>query len=161
MFGSLARSEAIALPVHRTEEQLRDNSNSSYAPGVSAIQPYRQATDRSQAAYGRSDVEQFFADNPLFIGGRAVQGAKSPALGDVEFLTVAQASARLNNEPIGRADDVLVCWVEIIGPLDVSVEISLPATMRTTSPRIPPAPKEILVFDAQTGNLLLSTYGPA
>ncbi len=90
MFGSLTRSEAIALPPHRTEGQLRNNNNSSYAPGVSAIQPIRQVADRAQAAYGRSDVEQFFADNPLFMGGRAVPGATSPTLGDVEFLTVAQ-----------------------------------------------------------------------
>jgi len=106
-------------------------------------------------------VEQFFADNPNFTGGRAVPGAPIPTLGNVEFLTAAQASARLNNEPIGRADDALMCWVEIVGPLDVSMEISVPAALAHGHVPFPPAPKEILVFDAQTGNLLLSTYGPA
>lgn len=161
MFGSLARSEAVAPPMHRMEGQLQDITYNDYAPGVSGIQPGRQVTDRAQAAYGRPEVEQFFADNPRFTRGRAVPGAPIPTLGNVAFLTAAQASARLNNEPIGRPDDALVCWVEIVGPLDVSMEISVPAKFAHSHVPFPPAPKEILVFDAQTGNLLLSTYGPA
>lgn len=53
-----------------------------------------------------------------------------------------------NDEPIGRPDEVLVCWVEIIGPLNVSNLISLPKRKKASPSSIPPAPEEILVFDA-------------
>ena len=115
-------------------------------------------TDRSQAAYGRSEVERYLESNPRLM--RGVPGGPSPKLGTVEFLPAGQASARLNDVSIGRPDDTLVCWVELIGPLDVSNEISVPAFVARSSGPIsfPPAPKKILVFDAQTGNLLLSGY---
>jgi hypothetical protein len=129
-----------------------------YPPGCSAIQPSGQVTDRSQAAYGRAEVEQYLESNPRLM--RGVPGGPSPKLGRVEFLPAGQASARLNDVSIGRPDDALVCWVELIGPLDVSDEISVPAFVAKGSPNIPypPAPKKILVFDAQTGRLLLSGY---
>lgn len=125
-------------------------------PGVSAIEVSRSVADRSQAAYGRDEVARYLAADPGWM--RGVPGSSSPRLGTVAFITAAQASARLNDVPIGRPDDVLVCWVEIIGPLDVSNRISFPAVVKVDPRTIPPAPKEILVFDAQTGNLLLSTF---
>ena len=130
----------------------------NYPPGVSAIQPSKQVTDRSKAVYGQAEVERYLEDNPCLM--RGVPGGPSPKLGTVEFLPADQASARLNNVSIGRPDDVLVCWVQLIGPLDVSGEISVPAFVAAGSPNIPypPAPKKILVFDAQTGHLLLSGY---
>ena len=84
-----------------------------------------------------------------------------PKLGTVEFLPARQAGARASTgESIGRPDDALVCWVELIGPFDINDEISVPAFDAAGSPNIPypPAPKKILVFDAQTGRLLLSGY---
>ena len=129
-----------------------------YPPGVSAIQPSRQVTDRSQAAYGQAEVERYLENNPGLM--RGVPGGPSPKLGTVAFLPAGQASARLNNVSIGRPDDALVCWVELIGPFDVSDDVTVPAIVAATSPSLPypPAPKQILVFDAQTGNLLLSGY---
>jgi hypothetical protein len=129
-----------------------------YPPGCSAIQPSRHVTDRSQAAYGRAEVERYLENNPCLM--RGVPGGPSPKLGTVEFLPAGQASARLNDVSIGRPDDVLVCWVELIGPFDINDEISVPAFVAAGSPNIPypPAPKQILVFDAQTGRLLLSGY---
>ena len=129
-----------------------------YPPGCSAIQPCRHVTDRSQAAYGRAEVERYLESNPRLM--RGVPGGPSPKLGTVGFLPAGQASARLNDVSIGRPDDVLVCWVELIGPFDINDEISVPAFVAAGSPNIPypPAPKQILVFDAQTGNLLLSGY---
>lgn len=126
-------------------------------PGVSAIEVSRPVADRSRAAYGRDEVAQYLADTSGWM--RGVPGSSSPRLGTVEFIAAAQASARLNDEPIGRPDNVLVCWVEIIGPLDVSNLVSFPAIAKIDPRSLPPAPKEILVFDAQTGNLLLSTFG--
>lgn len=83
-------------------------------PGVSAIEVSRPVADHSQAAYGRDEVAQYLAGNSGWMCG--VPGSSSPRLGAVEFIPAAQASARLDDEPIGRPDDVLVCWVEIIGP---------------------------------------------
>ena len=68
---------------------------------------------------------------------RGVPGGPSPTLGTVEFLPAGQGSARLNNASIGRPDDVLVCWVELIGPLDVSDDITVPDFVAATSPSIP------------------------
>ena len=115
-------------------------------------------TDHSQAAYGQAEVERYLHNDPCLM--RGVPGGPSPKLGRVEFLPASQVSARLNNVSIGRPDDALVCWVELIGPFDVSHDISVPAFVKARSPNIsfPPAPKEILVFDAQTGNLLRSGY---
>ena len=129
-----------------------------YPPGVSAIQPSRHVTDRSQAAYGRAEVERYLESNPRLM--RGVPGGPSPRLGTVEFLPASQARARVNHASIGRPDDALVCWVELIGPFDVSQDVSIPALVARRSGPISfaPAPKQILVFDAQTGNLLLSGY---
>ena len=115
-------------------------------------------TDHSQAAYGQAEVERYLHNNPCLM--RGVPGGPSPKLGRVEFLPASQVSARLNNVSIGRPDDALVCWVELIGPFDVSKSVSIPPSLARRSGPISfaPAPKEILVFDAQTGNLILSTY---
>jgi len=153
---TLPRTKAAVSLMHRAEGSVRTDI-SGYPPGVSAIQPGRQVADRATAAFGKAEVAQFLANTTLLM--RGVPGGTPPTLGNVEFLPAVQASARLNGEPIGRADDALVCWVEIKGPLDVSNDITLPSTVRAASPSVPPAAKEILVFDAQTGNLLLSTYG--
>ena len=129
-----------------------------YPPGVTAIQPSRHVTDRSQAAYGRAEVERYLESNPRLM--RGVPGGPSPKLGTVEFLPASQASARVNYASIGRPDDALVCWVELIGPFDVSKSVSIPPFLaRKSGPlSFAPAPKQILVFDPQTGNLLLSYY---
>ena len=129
-----------------------------YPPGCSAIQPSRHVPDRSQAAYGRAEVEQYLESSPRLM--RGVPGGPSPRLGTVEFLPARQARARVNNASIGRPDDALVCWVELIGPFDVSKDVSIPALVaRRSGPlSFAPAPKQILVFDAQTGKLIFSTY---
>src|SRR5690348_9580145 len=108
-------------PIHQGVRQMQREIITE-PPGVSAIEVSRRVADRSQAAYGRAEVARYLADTPGWM--RGVPGSSSPRLGTVEFITAAQASARLNDEPIGRPDDVLVCWVEIIGPLDVSSSIS-------------------------------------
>ena len=63
-----------------------------YPPGVTAIQPSRQVPDRSQAAYGRAEVEQYLESNPRLM--RGVPGGPSPKLGTVEFLPASQVRAR-------------------------------------------------------------------
>ncbi len=129
----------------------------NYPPGVSAIVPRTTVPDANGATYGRAEVEQYLADNPWIM--RGVPGGSVPRLGTVEFITAVEASARRLNVSIGRPDNAIVCWAEIIGPLEVT-GISVPAFIAKQKPPVfsPPAPKEILVFDAQTGNLLLSGY---
>jgi len=157
---------SVAMPIGSwyTEAAVRHTGvqmqriHYDYPPGVSAIQPSRQVTDRSQAAYGRAEVERYLESNPRLM--RGVPGGPSPRLGTVEFLPASQARARVNNASIGRPDDALVCWVELIGPFDVSQDVSIPALVARRSGPISfaPAPKQILVFDAQTGRLIFSTY---
>ncbi len=77
-------------------------------------------------------------------------------------MTVAEATRRLqpqlNDQSIDRSDDMLVCWAEVTGPLDM--HISMPAFVRAreTTKKIPLAEKGVLIFDAQTGNLLLLAF---
>jgi hypothetical protein len=103
-------------------------------------------TDPSQAAFTEDDVRQFLAAYPLFT----TTDGSMPEIARVLFIPASQASALLKGESIGRADTTLVCYVEVQGNL---------STARIHSPGGVNIPSTAhfgdMVFDAQTGNLLL------
>src|SRR2546423_10763374 len=78
-------SVAMAIGSWYTEGAVRhteapmERIRYDYRPGVSAIQPSRQVPDRSQAAYGRAEVEQYLASNPRLM--RGVPGGRRPTRG--------------------------------------------------------------------------------
>jgi hypothetical protein len=123
--------------------------------GMPAIQPGAHVSDPTQAAFTRVEVEQYLARNPGVVS--PIPGSSGGVLANVEFITAAEAGARLrpqlNDRSIDRPDDTLICWAEVTGPLDR--HISVPPCLRAEAARIPPADRGILILDAQTGNLLL------
>ena len=132
----------------------------SYPPGLPAIQPITAPsvsdTGQSAATFGQAEVAQFLAKYPSFM--RGTPDSSGGQLAKVEFISAAEASTRLKGEWIGRSDTTLVCWAEVTGPLDLS-GLSLPAFVVRQHPQpLTAAAKGILVFDAQTGNLLLRSY---
>ncbi len=124
-----------------------------YPPGMPAIGPTLSVTTQSVAAYTQSAVDQYFATHQLFTPMSSTVGTVTKAL----FITAAQASALLRGESIGRPDTALVCYVEVQGPFSPG-NMSMPAIALRLSP-FRPAPLGIAVFDAQTGNLLLTGLG--
>ena len=68
----------------------------------------------------------------------------------VLFIPASEASALMRGASIGRPDTTLVCHVEVHGNLSTSwVHVPMPGIYPAT------AHVGVLVFDAQTGNLLI------
>ena len=139
------RSRGVVMP------ELSTNSN--YVPGLPAIQPTKRVASQAEAAFAEADVRQYLANHPLFKPATPTGGAVTKVL----FITAAQASAMLRGESIGRPDDTLVCLVEVQGPLDMS-GVSVPAGIPMDQSKFKPAQTGVIVFDAQTGNLLITGY---
>lgn len=139
---TLADHSSAALPVASVGPVYQ------YPFGVPAVKPSRAVVDQSAAGLVQADVEQYLAAYPPFkpLGSGVVKLSK------MLILPAAQVSAMLNGEWIGRPDDALVAYVEVSGPLSTA-DVSLPHGITIG----PSAPKGILVFDAQTGNLLVES----
>jgi threonine dehydratase len=104
-----------------------------YPPGVTAIQPSRHVTDRSQAAYGRAEVERYLESNPCLM--RGVPGGPSPKLGTVEFFPASQASARVNNASKVAAMEALGADVRLEGQDFDAVREACEAFVRASGAR--------------------------
>jgi len=117
--------------------------------GVAAIiiTPPQVAAGPSTAAFTESAVRQYVMDHQF----RTTDGT-TPTIAKVLFIPASEASSLMGGESIGRPDTTLVCYVEVHGNLSragIVHEIS-PASTNTQ-----PAQVGRLVFDAQTGNLLI------
>lgn len=93
-------------------------------------------------AFTTADVERYVATHPLLPG---VSGRVKPTVTKIEFVSSAEASNRLAGETTGFPDDHLLCYVELQGP----VTFSGPNGTKVTYPR------GVLIFDAQSGNLVI------
>ncbi len=135
-----------------------------YPPGVPAIAPQPRlraqalantAAYSTTATYTAADVRAFLAAHPLF---QTADGS-APVIDAIDFIPAAQASARLMGESIGRPDTTLVCFVKLHGPIILPHSVMLPThhpvPKRHTHRATTPTRIGQLVFDAQTGNLLL------
>ncbi len=115
--------------------------------GVSAITVPQVAAGPSTAAFTESAVRQYVMDHQF----RTTDGT-TPTIAKVLFIPASEASNLMGGKSIGRPDTTLVCYVEVHGNLSrvgIVHEIS-PASTNTQ-----PAQVGRLVFDAQTGNLLI------
>ena len=144
-----------------------DRSN-QYSPGVIAIHPSLIGTAAFTAAtpaFTAADVASYISAGHLFTAA----GPGGSVVSKVLFLPARQASARLGGESIGRPDGVLVAYVEVTGPLKPdflsvpaeAVQVSIPGQPADPDAGKPvdlsrPKAIGIAVFDAHTGNLLLS-----
>jgi hypothetical protein len=116
---------------------------SSSGPGRPAIRPTQAGTP----AFTETDVREYLATN-VFPGGVTLSGA-SPAITEIMFVTSKQASDIMKGEYVGLPHTAPVCYVQLQGPFS-SESHSSPKGAR-------PATYQLgeMVFDAQTGNLLM------
>jgi hypothetical protein len=105
-----------------------------------------KGADPSTAAYTEADIRQHLAAHPAF----PTTDGSQPVIAKVLFIPASQASALMRGESIGRLDTTLVCYVEVHGNLSTSwVHVPKPGVFPAT------AHVGVLVFDAQTGNVLI------
>jgi hypothetical protein len=114
----------------------------------------RDGDDPSTAAYTEADVRQHLATHPAF----PTTDGSQPVIARVLFIPASEASALMRGTSIGRPDTTLVCYVEVHGNLSTS-------WVHVPKPGVFPAMAHVgvLVFDAQTGNILiggLTVYPP-
>lgn len=127
----------------------------TYPAGIPAIVPLVKVTAKSDSgspAFTVTDVKNYVAEHG-FPGGPVIHGS-SPTVVKVLFITARQASMVMHGESIGRPDNALVCYVLLRGPFDTSY-ISVPITTQQTPTTRKPELFGEMLFDAQTGNLLV------
>lgn len=112
--------------------------------GIPAIAPRPELASSTGARFTAADVIQWVSTHQL---NNQVAGSPAAAVDSVEFMTAQQVSARLHNESTGVADDVLLCFVQVHGTFQTFPPPGIPGMIYHTG---------YLVFDAQTGNLLMS-----
>lgn len=114
--------------------------------GHPAITP-RTSTQNGSPTYTTGDAVQYVQSHrvPHTFGS-----STRPIVDSSSFMTSREASKLLNDEYIGVPDNALVCYVTFHGTFVV------PAPQGQTAAFT----KGIEVFDAQTGNLLLTSLQP-
>lgn len=115
-----------------------------YPAGVPAITP----SMNTSVALTKTDVLQYVKANG-YSGGPVVSGSHL-VVEKVLFITSEQASALLNDESIGRANDTIVCFVQLRGPFLIE-GIDVPYGVSNPNPTIQ---RGYEIFDTHTGNLL-------
>ncbi len=132
------------------------NTGSSNAPGVPAITPRSSANTAGAstgAAYTAADVQQYVLANG-FPGGPVAPGGHLTIV-SIQFIAAQQASNAIG-EDVGRPADTLVCYVKLHGPFIIGA-VSAPYGTTPVSSRTFQTGE--MVFDAQTGNLIMWSAG--
>jgi hypothetical protein len=122
--------------------------------GVPSIQP-RATMKQANAAgpyYTEADVRQFVATHRPDL---TVAGTPNPVVVSGQFLTAKQASAQVSGEEIAASDSTLVCLVFVSGIFNDSSWSPFGGTPNADSTFT----QGWIVFDAHTGNELVSTVG--
>jgi hypothetical protein len=114
-----------------------------YPPGIPAIQP----TKPGIPAYTVEDVRQYVLTYG-FPGGKPLSGGP-PVILAIQFITAQEASILMRGESADRPDTALVCYVLVKGPFDANGKHE-PEPSKAGS-----FAEGEMVFDAQTGNLLV------
>jgi hypothetical protein len=120
--------------------------------GLPSIQPRAALVQAGGAGpyYTEADVRQYVATHrPPFT----VPGTPNPVVVSVQFITAQQASAQLGGESMDVSDSTLVCLVYVSG---IFVDTDGPIGPTAT---VTPFTQGWMVFDAHTGNLLVSDVG--
>lgn len=132
-------------PIHVTGTQ-------QHALGIPAITPraglMASSASSSGPTFTRDDVVHYVAAHPQVLG--AVPGTPAPTVTSVQFVTAKQASTLLHGEAIGLPDTASVCYVRVQGTF---VFNDAPPAFGSKAVTYSAA---VLVFDAHTGNLLVS-----
>ncbi len=128
---------------------MRLTGEQQYPLGIPAITPRASLMSASGPRFTRDDVIQYIGTHPQILG--AIPGKPAPVVTSVQFVTAAQASVLLQGESIGLPDSSPVCIVRAKGSFASSY--SPPILAHTAEA---PAATAVLVFDAHTGNMIIS-----
>jgi len=118
---------------------------SPYVPGVAAIVPHASAVAASGARITTDEVRNYLITQNLLT---PVSGT-TPSIIQIQFLPSSQVRPLLGGDPTGRPDTDLLCYVEVQGPINLGF-VSVPQGLHLANFH-----KGVVVFDAQTGNLLI------
>lgn len=122
-------------------------ASSASGPGMIAIRP---TLSSGNARFTAADVQAYFQAHPAPPQMSLAPGSTAKIL-SIDFITSKEASQRMNGESVGLPDDALVCYVQLSGPFLLD-RVSSPPSAKP----IPPSNTATVVFDAQTGNILVS-----
>lgn len=115
--------------------------------GIPAISARPEIASSTGAHFTADDVKQYIATHRAPY---AVPGSPAPVVVSVQFISAAAASALLDHEDIGVPDNDLVCLVRLSGSFQDDVPAGIQAGIFHDGE---------MVFDAYTGNLLVSSVG--
>lgn len=124
-------------------------SRPSHPLGIPAIKPRTALATRNGPRFTDADVRDYLAAHPLIL--EAAPGTPTPIVKSIQFVTAAQASAMMQGESIGLPDTSSVCVVIVQG---VFISSYGPPTFNNSGASASVTTKT-LIFDAQTGNLLI------
>jgi hypothetical protein len=142
----------VALATPTGPGPLPVTGHATHPLGIPAIQPRAAMAlvDSAGPYYTEADVRQYVATNRP---GFTVPGTPNPVVVSVKFMTAQQASAQLGGESMGVPDSTLLCLVWVSGTFQ---NTHGPVDNTTT---VPTFTQGWMVFDAHTGNLLVSAVG--
>jgi hypothetical protein len=145
--GQVGAANASVTPMPKYLGQPVPANTPQYPPGIPAIQPHlitaNTSGSGSSPAFTAADATQYVTSHPFWHTKILVSGPVKVT--HVEFITSSALSVRLHDENIGRPDAALVCYVQIQGTI-ILPGVKGAHTVHTA----------FEVFDAQTGNLILS-----
>lgn len=136
----LMRNQVQAVTVKRTSQVSQTYSRE---PGIPAITPHL-STAHGGAAFTEQDVRQYISSHPLPPGLSLPAGTKLVIV-KIAFLQSQQVSGLTEGESTGMPATHLLCYVELHGVANFSGPGGTTGTLQ----------KIEMVFDAQTGNLLM------
>ena len=116
--------------------------------GVPAIRPRADLASSSGPRFTAEDVRQYVLTHHLPF---AAPGSPHPTVVSVQFLTAAQVRTQLDGESMDVPDPTLLCLVRVSG--------TFLNTMAPPGASPKPFHEGVMVFDAHTGNLLVSSVG--
>jgi hypothetical protein len=151
-------SSSTPTGVHKTTPVVfqKYNTGNPDAPGVPAITPkstVNSANPTTSATYTAADVQDYILANG-FPGGPVAEGGHLSIV-SIQFISAQQASQAIG-EDVGRPSDTLVCYVVLHGPFKVG---AVSAPYGTTPVSSETFQTGEIVFDAQTGNLIMWSAG--
>lgn len=119
---------------------------SPFVSGEAALVPHTTAVDPSGARITADETRNYLITHGLL---QSTSPETVALITKIRFLPSAQVRPLLGGDPTGRPDTDLLCYVEVQGPITIGV-ISVPRGIHPARFH-----KGVVVFDAQTGNLLI------
>jgi hypothetical protein len=151
--ADLAATPPVAVPDEASEDPDKPAKTAQLPTGGEAIKPIVDNPGAGMPAFTAADVERYIiaAGTDLYLG-RRIHIASPPKISKIEFLTERDLRPRLGGKSTGLPDDTPLYYVELSGTFKLSSPFEqTPAEAFHTG---------VLVFDAQTGNIIIAGARP-